>query len=139
MTQPRTTNNGAYRHSPGDGFHHIAVDTLQDGRDTDAGTSDICIVANAQILCSAFGLPPFWVLWSEAYPDDPMTAADLVEITNSALPYMVECDPLIAETREMILRDLRAIKCDALAEKIEQLLIPFTKVEDLLKKKETPN
>ena len=61
-----------------------------------------------------------------------MTDDDLSTIIESALPYMNECDPLLPATRDAILRDLRAIRCDELAEKIEQLLMPFTQVEKLL-------
>ena len=61
-----------------------------------------------------------------------MTSDDLMMIIESATPYLNECDPLLPETRKAILQDLRAIKCDELANHIELLLRPFNQVEKLL-------
>ena len=143
ISQPSTTNNSAtfHRHSPGDGLHPInsSGETLPDGSIQNGDMSDICIVANAQALCSAFGLPPFWLLWTECYPDDPMTAEDMAEIIDGATPYLNECDPFKPETRQAILSDLRAIHCRQLAVQIENMLIPFSQVERLLDEKKTPS
>ena len=137
---PIDTNLPYHKHSPGDGLHLINdnVQTLEDGREQRGDPSDICIVANAQTLCLSYGFSPLWLLWSDAYPDDPMDANDLDAIVESAAPYLNEFDPLVPETRDAILKDLRAIKCDELADALEQLLKPFTQVEKMLEgKKDT--
>jgi hypothetical protein len=143
VLQPYNTDNHAtfHKHSPGDGLHPIneSGETLPDGSIQNGEMSDICIVANAQSLCSDFGLPPYWLLWTEAYPDDPMSAEELAVITDGAKPYLNEYDPLNADTRTAILNDLRAIKCDKLADEIERQLQLFTQVEKLLDEKKTPS
>jgi hypothetical protein len=143
LLQRLGTDNGgtAHKHSPGDGLHPINESsvTLPDGSAQEGDMSDICIVANAQSLCSDFGLPPFWLLWTEAYPADPMSAEDLAVIVDGAKPYMNVYDPLDPDTRRAILNDLRAIKCDKLADEIEKLLKVFDKTEELLDEKKTPS
>lgn len=126
-----------HKHTPGDGLHPIneSGETLPDGSIQNGDMSDICIVANAQALCSAYGLPPFWLLWSEAYPDDPMSAEDLAEIVDGAETYLNPFDPLIPDTRKAILSDLRVIRCDKLADEIERQLVPFLQVEKILDEK----
>jgi hypothetical protein len=133
-----TDNRGTFhKHSPGDGLHPIneSGETLPDGSIQNGDMSDICIVANAQTLCSVYGLPPFWLLWTEAFPDDPMSAEDLAEIVDGAEPYLNEFDPLIPDTRKAILSDLCAIRCEKLADEIERQLVPFTQVEKILDEK----
>jgi hypothetical protein len=143
LLQRLGTDNGgtAHKHSPGDGIHPIneSGETLPDGSAQEGDMSDICIVANAQSLCSDFGLPPFWLLWTEAYPDDPMSAEDLAVIVDGAKPYLNVYDPLDADTRRAILNDLRAIQCGKLADEIEKLLKVFDQTEKLLDEKKTPS
>jgi hypothetical protein len=141
ISQPRTTIKNAHKHTPGDGLHLIndSVSTLPDGTTQHGDVSDICIVSVAQYLCTAFGLPPIWSLWSECYPDDPMDQNSFETIKESAEPYLNPFDPLLPETRAAILADLRAISCGELAAKIEKHLQLAEQVEKAIGEKKTPS
>ena len=101
--------------------------------------SDICIVSLAQSLCTAYGLPPIWFLWSECYPDDPMDQNSFEMIREAAEPYLNPFDPLLPETRAAILDDLRAISCGELADEIEKRLRLADLVEKAIGEKKTPS
>ncbi len=143
MARSLTTNNavGYFKHSPGDGVHYINDNAhyTEDGRFLPGDSSDRCIIANAQCLCTAFSLPSLSELWTSVYADDPMSHTDLLEIMDAALPYLNECDPKLALHQHGILSDLKAIKCKELASKIENMIRVTNQVESVLKEKGTPD
>ncbi len=113
-----------FKHRAGDGRHLINdnFQVFKDGSYQMGDPSDICIVFNASRLCSAFGLPPLWELWTQAYPEDPMTKDNADCIFSEAEPYSEPCDPTIPDDRLSILLDLEAISCDKLASIVKVLL-----------------
>ena len=139
--KPSGTTKIAHKHTPGDGLHPIndSVSPLPDGTKQMGDTSDICIVTLAQCLCTAYGLPPIWFLWSECYPDDPMDQNSFEMIREAAEPYLNPFDPLLPETRDAILADLRAISCGELADDIEKRLRLADLVEKAIGEKKTPS
>jgi hypothetical protein len=139
--KPSATTKNAHKHTPGDGLHLIndSVSTLPDGTTQRGDPSDICIVAVAQCLCTTFGLPSIWSLWSDCYPDDPMDQNDFEAINEAAEPYLNPFDPLRPEIRVAILADLRAISCGELATEIEKRLHLADMVGKVVENKDTLN
>jgi hypothetical protein len=113
-----------HKHHVGEGRHLINDNFVlhEDGSYQFGDPSDICILLNAQRLCSAYDLPAIWELWTLSFPDDPMWEDDAATIIDEALPFTAPCDPTIPDDRLSIIKDLRLINLVPLAEKIETLL-----------------
>ena len=126
MSQIRTANDDIRfsTHVAGDGLHLVNDHWVihEDGTFQDGDTSEPCILANAQLLCEAFGLPALHILWTQCYPDDPMDQNDLACIITSARPFMIPADPRTPDDQLSILADLRSIGCIDLAERMGGLL-----------------
>jgi hypothetical protein len=102
-------------HSPGMGVHYVNdnVQFFEDGSWQTGDSSDNCILWHVQVICEAFGLPPFWQLWTEVYPDDPLNESDGAFILSSAEPYTAFCNPY--KDLALVLKDLAAIGRQELA------------------------
>jgi hypothetical protein len=98
----------ASNHSPGDGLHLIN-DNFQlfpDGSYAHGDSSEICILLNVQRLLEHFCLPSLFVLWSQAYPKDPMSEDDMLDIIEAADPYTNACEIEMSDVQGLILSDL---------------------------------
>jgi hypothetical protein len=96
-----------FKHIAGDGRHFI----------TPYGSlSDIAILSNLQVLAIFHGLPGVDKLWTEAYPDDPMEFAELAKITVAGVDSSEYFDAEPLDSILSLLKDLRNIGCEKLAE-----------------------
>ncbi len=121
---PKTHYATSYIHKVGDG-RHLINDNIQffgNGGWQEGDSSDICIIYNAQRLCSTYKLPDIWELWTLSYPQDPMDGDDAACILSEAAPYTAPCDFTIPDNRADALKDLRSMGCDTLAALILQRL-----------------
>lgn len=103
----------AYTHSPGDGFHYIHPDGY---------TSENCILYTLHVVTFRYNLPGVADLWNTVYPDDPMSFDDTAAIIASALPYINNFQPVSPDDVSAVVDDLRAIRCDELADHVTVLL-----------------
>lgn len=115
-------------HCPGMGLHYIndIARVFQDGSCQKGDSSDNCILRHTQIICEAFGLPPFWELWTTIYPQDPLDESDGLFIFSSAEPYTAFCNPY--KDFGLVMQDLLQIGRGELADTIRTLAekkVPF--------------
>lgn len=113
-----------FKHKVGDGRHYINDNFVvhENGDYQQGDPSDICILLNAEILCDTYGLTHIWELWTKVYPDDPMNTEDAALIISEAKPYTEDYDPTIPDNRADVLKDLRDICCNELADLLQSLL-----------------
>jgi hypothetical protein len=64
-------------------------------------------------------LPALHIFWTEAYPDDPMTEEDLIDIVDSARPFTTK---ITAFDTLKVLDDARKIGCYDLVNVIQTAL-----------------
>ena len=85
------------RYKAGTGLHYINDNFLvfHDGTYQFGDTSDTCILTNASLVLSYYGLPQLWNVWNSVYPDDPVDQEDTDFFIEQSLPFMEKCDPSV--------------------------------------------
>jgi len=99
-------------HLPGDKLHPVDDET----------TSVNSILLNLRRMCSLHALPPYWEIWPDAYPEDPMAVKRAGQIVKTAMDYTPYHGPLIPDNRADIVMDLRAAGWNELADTFTRML-----------------
>jgi hypothetical protein len=121
-----TSEVTAFKHQIGDGLHYIDNRIIwRDGSEVKPGsTSECCILKSVYIISARHRVGRLAEMWNAVYADDPLSREDLTNIIAIGV-YFTE--PFIPVALENILdasADLRAIKCDALADLLEERVLP---------------
>lgn len=102
-----------FNHIAGDGRHFI----------TNSGiTSDICILSNLQVLSIFHDIPDVSLMWTEAYPNDPMTYNNIAKITFAGVVHSEYFDTESLDSILSLLADLDNIGCEQLARVVRKQL-----------------
>ena len=113
-----------FNHHVGNGVHYITPNTrdLPGGRKQLGDPSDLCILSNLDVVLSYYQLPQLNDVWNSVYPSDFMSDEDLACILTTAVDFAEPFDPGSLDNVSAVLEDVRAIKCDELANKVNELL-----------------
>lgn len=111
-----------FRHHVGEGLHYLnnQIVSFDDGSEESGITSETCILWCAHITCFRNVQLTLNDLWNKVYPDDNMSDHNLSIIIHSGSYLTESFDTASPEDIADAIEDLRTIKCDALADLIEE-------------------
>lgn len=103
--------NPITRYEPGMGVHQVAP----------GQSSEPCILLSLHRLLSSYGLPAFWKLWTEIYPNEPLSYDEARLIVATGLDYTTWPDLHDYNIRRNIIEDVARMGREALALRVQDL------------------
>lgn len=115
---------GYHKHRIGDGLHYINnhKKVNHDGSEQPGDTSFGCILLNLEYLLTYYGMPCLSDLWTEVYPQEPLSDDMLFSIMLTNLDETERYDPRNPRNIADVLEDVRSIGRDQLADRVLELL-----------------